>query len=169
MFFWAFIVYPILEIATFILVARATSWSTAVLITIATSAIGYFILHFQRSGGLFASRELSQRTLKNYLFSNLGALALLWPGFISDFFGVVLLVPPLRRGLAAILKLFKFDLNKNASGVFSVFNAYRFGDDGAFTPRYEQDDDADAGDEPIDVEPYDGNDDEPIDVEFTVK
>ena len=39
MFLSAFILYPVLEIIAFILVARATSWETAIALTLATSLL----------------------------------------------------------------------------------------------------------------------------------
>ncbi len=123
MFFWAFVVYPILEVAAFVGVARATSASFAILLALSTSLLGFVILRLQRHGVLFASKELSQRAVSNYLFANLGALALIWPGFVSDLVGVVLLIPPLRKGLAYLLGLAKIDLTRSATGAFTIFRA----------------------------------------------
>ena len=123
MFFWAFVVYPILEVAAFVGVANATSWSFAILLSLSTSFLGVVLMRMQRNGILFASRELSQRAVSNYLFANLGALALIWPGFVSDLLGVVLLVPPLRKGLAFLLGLAKIDLTRSATGAFTIFRS----------------------------------------------
>ncbi len=179
MFLSAFILYPVLEIIAFILVARATSWETAIALTLATSLAGLILLRLQRSGPLFNSRELSSRSLKNYLLGNLGAVALVMPGFLSDIFGVILIIPPFRRGLSALLRLMRIDLNGNANGVFSVFRAYRFGDH-EFSGPYDRYDAENADDEPIDVESYETENvgprpslthrdkgDDVIDVEFT--
>ena len=123
MFFLAFVVYPILEVAAFVGVAQATSLSFAILLALSTSFLGFVILRLQRNGVLFASRELSQRAVSNYLFANLGALALIWPGFVSDLVGIVLLVPPLRKGLAFLLGLAQIDLTRSASGAFTIFRS----------------------------------------------
>ncbi len=178
MFLSAFILYPILEIFIFILVAQSTSWETAIGITLATSFIGIVLLRLQRHGPLFNSQELSSRSLKNYLLGNLGAVALVMPGFLSDLFGIILIVPPLRRALSALLKLLRIDLNGNANGVFSVFRAYRFGDHEFSTP-YDRYDASECEDEPIDVDSYPSqprqtladasSSDDVIDVEFTAK
>ena len=101
----AFLLYPFVEIFVFILVARATSWETAFLLTIATTALGIIVLeastprpHFRFVGPL---REFA----KNYLFGNLGAFALILPGFVTDLLGLLIAIPLTRNLLLGFFKL----------------------------------------------------------------
>ena len=175
MFLLAFLLYPFIEIFVFVLVARATSLSLAFILTLATSLLGLVVARLQRHGPIFGSSGLSEKTLKNYLFGNLGAFALILPGFVTDVLGLLILVPATRNVLLALIKLCKIDLYGKANGNFSVFRTWSF-DNNNYQNPYRQDVDASESGEYIDVESqscqYDGrstSDDEPIDVDFIPK
>lgn len=175
MFLLAFLLYPFVEVIVFILVAKATSLSIAFYLTLATSFLGVAIARMQRRGPIFGSSGMSEKTLKNYLFGNLGAFALILPGFVTDVMGVLVLIPVTRNFLLALIKLCKIDLYGQANGTFSVFRTWSF-DNNNYQNPYRQDVDSSESGEYLDVEsqsaPYDGgsaSDDEPIDVDFIPK
>ncbi len=150
MIFTGILLYPIVEIVAFYLVAKATSWSTVLLATAGTSFLGVALFRRRRFG--FGASDFTARSLENYLFGNLGAFALIMPGFVSDLFGIILLIPPLRRALLAFVRFCGFDSSKNSVGNFSFLRAFSFSERNkdAFEPsRYDSDE------EPIDVESYD--------------
>lgn len=187
MFFLALLLYPVLEFAVFFLVAERIGWTSTLLLALATSFLGMYLLRVQGTRGPFAQRGFSSQAVENYLYGNLGALLLILPGFVSDVFGALLLFVPTRRALLGAIRRCGVDLYRQANGPFSVFRAYRFGD-GFASPFAHSTDFAPnasnaANDEPIDVEtvdrdaakPFDAPrretpaDDEPIDVEFVVR
>ena len=174
MFLLAFLLYPVVELAVYVFVVRATSLSFALLLTLATSLLGVAVVKLQRRGPIFGSSGISENALKNYLFGNLGAFALILPGFVTDVLGILILVPFTRKALIALVKLCRIDLNRNANGNFSVFKTWSFSasnfhDDGR-RREYNATDDR-----RLDDDSYDGNFDDPgesselIDVEFTPK
>ncbi|MGI6400919.1 MAG: FxsA family protein [Thermoguttaceae bacterium] len=173
MFLLAFLLYPFVEIFVFILVARATSWETAFLLTIATTALGIIVLRLQRRGPIFGSSGLSENSLKNYLFGNLGAFALILPGFVTDLLGLLIAIPLTRNLLLGFFKLCRIDLYKTAGGSFSVFKTWSF-DSNSHKTSYRRN--GTPSDPIIDVdvqntyEPLSSNlDEEPIDVDFTTR
>jgi len=150
MIFTGLLLYPLIEIVVFLLVAKATSWSAVVWLTLATSCLGVALFRRRRFG--IGSSDFTARSLENYLFGNLGAFALIMPGFVSDVFGIILIVPPLRRALLSFVRFCGYDSSKSADGNFSFLRAFSFRDDmqsAYYSNRYENDED------PIDVESYD--------------
>jgi UPF0716 protein FxsA len=105
--FTVMIVVPILEIAVFILVGRYIGlWPTLACIVL-TALIGTVIIRFQGSGLIAAARKSIAageapvgEVLQGLALLVAGAL-LITPGFITDTLGFLLLIPPLRRRLAA--------------------------------------------------------------------
>ena len=150
MIFTGILIYPVVEIIAFFLVAKATSWATVFSLTLGTSFLGVALFRRRRFG--VGASDFTARSLENYLFGNLGAFALIMPGFVSDLFGIILLSPPLRRALLAFVRFCGFDSRKNSVGNFSFLRAFSFSDrdNNAFDPnRYDSDE------EPIDVESCD--------------
>ncbi len=166
MFLTVFLLFPFIEIAAFLLVVHATSWSTALLISLCTTALGFGIAKLQRKGPLFSASQSPTNVLKNYLFGNLGAFALIMPGFVSDVLGLLLLIPFTRSILLKLIKWSKVDLYSGANGAFSVFRTWSFKTDNAQYETNSQrylDYDSNANDfvqYPVPTQ------DEPIDVEF---
>lgn len=165
MFLLAFILYPFVEIIVFLLVVRATSLSFALLLTLATSLLGFAIARLQHRGSLYGSTGFSADSLKNYLFANLGAFGLILPGFVTDVLGLLIAIPFTRRLLLAAIKFSRLDLSGKARGNFSVFKTWSF-EDGDY-----QDQNPDRRDVLDDEHARVGrqNDDEPIDVDFVTK
>lgn len=187
MYLSALLAYPLLEILVSIYVAKLIGWSNVVMATIATTFLGLALIRMQRRWQIFGRNDFSAKSLENYLFGNLGAFALILPGFLSDFFGLLIVVPWTRRLLLGFLRFIRFDVNKAASGPFSVFKTYSFsrGFQQSYDPRSPNGYGANY-DEIVDVESYGSNDaddsgnsnvslrddegdDDAIDVEFTVR
>ncbi|MCU0894110.1 MAG: FxsA family protein [Rhodospirillales bacterium] len=107
--FTVMIVVPILEITVFILVGRYIGlWPTLACILF-TALIGTVIIRFQGIGLIAAARKSIAageapvgEVLQGLALLVAGAL-LITPGFITDTLGFLLLVPALRRRLAASL------------------------------------------------------------------
>ena len=183
MFFLALLLYPVLEIAVFLLVADKIGWASTLFLALATSFLGVYLLRTQGTRASFAQRGFSTQVVENYLYGNLGALLLILPGFVSDVFGALLIFEPTRKFLLAAIRRCGVDLYRQANGPFSVFRAYRFGDGFAspFASSNDFSSNAAANDAPIDVETVAStpessapssrspSDDEPIDVEFVVR
>lgn len=97
---------PWLELATLIQLGIETSVMTALLYVLATLVLGLLIL--QRQGlGMFehlreaqAGRVLGPRLLLDDMAVGFAGLLLMFPGMISDFAAVVVLIGPLRRKIA---------------------------------------------------------------------
>ncbi len=107
--FAVMIVVPILEIAVFILVGRYIGlWPTLAGIVL-TALIGTMIIRHQGIGLIAAARRSIAageapvgEALQGLALLIAGAL-LITPGFITDTIGFLVLIPPLRRRLAAAL------------------------------------------------------------------
>jgi UPF0716 protein FxsA len=105
--FMVMIVVPILEITVFILVGRYIGlWPTLACILL-TALIGTVIIRFQGIGLIAAARKSIAageapvgEVLQGLALLTAGAL-LITPGFITDTLGFLLLIPALRRRLAA--------------------------------------------------------------------
>lgn len=136
MYIGAFILYPIAEIALVALVAMATSWKTAILLTILTTCLGLLIFQLQSHGLLFTRRNYCAASVENCLFANFGALLLCLPGFITDLLGLLIIIPPTRRILLKLLRLLHLKLYDDAIGTFSVFRTFRFHDDSLQGAQY---------------------------------
>ena len=166
MFLTLFLLFQFIEIDAFLIVVHATSLSTAILICLCTSALGFGIAKLQRKGPLFCSSQSPANILKNYLFGNLGAFALIMPGFVSDVLGLLLLLPFTRSILIKLIKWSKVDLYSGANGAFSVFKTWSFkADDSRYEPTSQRYLDYDANAQDFVQYPALDND-EPIDVEF---
>jgi UPF0716 protein FxsA len=104
---WAFIavlLLPVAEVATFVLIALLIGWFWAVCLLLATTALG--ILALRRSGrhdidrfrAAFAQDGIRAIHLESPGFGPmLGGILLVFPGFITDVLGAMLLVPAFRR------------------------------------------------------------------------
>jgi UPF0716 protein FxsA len=96
------IVFAIAEIVVFVLLAKAIGLGWAILIALATSLLGAFLLRREGARGWRRFRAAVTegrppgREATDGLTGLLGALLLLAPGFIGDAIGLLLLAPPLR-------------------------------------------------------------------------
>lgn len=108
MFFLLFLLllsWPVIEIAIFVQIGQSIGWVAAILLTIVTAIAGAFLMRIQ---GFRAMARFLEGAQKGELpvaavLDGMGiftaGLFLLLPGFISDFFGILLFIPPLRRWL----------------------------------------------------------------------
>ena len=106
----ALLALPLLELAVFIAVAGSIGFLWALLLVVASSMAGAMVLrhaggnHIARMrvamgpGGFTALQADSAGTL-----TLLAGILLFIPGFITDVLGLLLLLAPLRRALAALL------------------------------------------------------------------
>jgi len=103
----AVLAWPVAEIVAFIAVAAAVGVFEAILLIMLTSLAGLLVLRHFRSGaqrlregrGIFTTAVFGEG-----MGPVLGALLLLIPGFVSSAAGVLVLLPPSRRLLIALLR-----------------------------------------------------------------
>jgi UPF0716 protein FxsA len=108
-----FIVVPIVEIYVIIQVGQAIGALWTILLLVADSIIGARLLRWQ--GGrawlnfqnAMAEGRIPHREIMDGVLIVLGGAFLLTPGFVTDIFGLVLLIPPsravVRRFVVAML------------------------------------------------------------------
>ena len=101
-----FIVMPIVEIALLLRVGEFVGWAPTLLIVITTAIIGSAMLRQQGLATINTARqrlnagEVPAQQLLEGMFIMIGGVLLLTPGFVTDTFGFLCLVPPVRQWLA---------------------------------------------------------------------
>ncbi len=107
-----FIVVPIAELYVIIQVGEAIGlWPTLALL-LADALLGSFLLKHQGRGAwrrfneALAQRRFPGKEVVDGLLIVVGGTLLLAPGFITDIFGLVLLIPPTRAIVRGLLKRF---------------------------------------------------------------
>jgi UPF0716 protein FxsA len=110
---WAFvglILLPAAEIVAFILVALAVGWLWALGLFLLTTVIGAFVLKrsarrdLERLRGMISRDGLGAVALDSPGVGSLaGGILLVFPGFITDIAGALLLVPAIRRRLRGMI------------------------------------------------------------------
>lgn len=107
-----FIVVPIAELYVIIQVGQAIGvWPTLALL-LADAILGSLLLKHQglaawrRFNKALAERRFPGTEVVDGLLIVVGATLLLTPGFITDIFGLIFLIPPTRAIVRAILKRF---------------------------------------------------------------
>ena len=111
---WGFVglfLLPLAEIAVFVAVAVAIGWLPAVCLFLATTILGLVILRRSGRSDLDRFRDAFRRDGFRAIHLEspglgpmLGGILLVFPGFVTDLLGALLLVPLVRRklrGLAA--------------------------------------------------------------------
>jgi UPF0716 protein FxsA len=108
--FIAVLVLPAAELAAFLLVAALIGWIPAAALFVATSVIGVMLLRKSGRQNLAQLRTaFAQDGIRSLHLETpgagamLGGILLVFPGFITDALGAMLLLPPLRRWLANML------------------------------------------------------------------
>jgi len=100
------LLFPWLELFTLIQLGIETSALTAILYVLATLILGVFVLRRQGEGMFNRLREaqaggvIGPGLLLDDMFMGLAGLLLIFPGMISDFAALVVMIGPLRRYLA---------------------------------------------------------------------
>ena len=103
MFLLVLIGVPLVEVFVFIEVGRAVGWLVAVALLIGSSVIGVHLMRVQgRSAIERVSRAVSEHRAPagaaiDGALGFLGAALLALPGFVTDVFGALLLLPSTRR------------------------------------------------------------------------
>jgi UPF0716 protein FxsA len=107
-----FIVVPIAELYVIIQVGQAIGlWPTLALL-LADALLGSFLLKHQGRGAwrrfneALAQRRFPGKEVIDGLLIVVGGTLLLAPGFITDVFGLILLIPPTRAIVRGLLKRF---------------------------------------------------------------
>lgn len=105
-----FFAVPIAELAVLISVGQQIGIADTILLMIGVSVVGAFLARRQ---GLGVLREVQRRTargevpgkeLTDGLLVLVAAVLLLTPGFVTDGVALLLLVPPVRAGIRAIVR-----------------------------------------------------------------
>ncbi|KPA98461.1 FxsA family protein [Pseudomonas asplenii] len=102
-FLLLFLLFPVLELYVFFQVSTAIGFFPALALIILGSAIGVLVLRVAGLTTALRAREslnrgeLPAQTMLEGLMLALGGGLLLLPGFISDVFGLLLLLPMTRR------------------------------------------------------------------------
>jgi UPF0716 protein FxsA len=97
------VIFPIIEIATLIAIGRVIGAGWTLLLVLATSVLGGWLLRHEgtRAWRVFRAEVESGRPPGNAATEGLlvfiGALFMLIPGFVSDVIGGLLIFPPTRR------------------------------------------------------------------------
>ena len=101
-----FMLLPWLELFTLIQLGIETSALTALLYVVATFVLGVAVIRRQ-GAGMFERLRQSQQgrvigpdLLLDDVWGGFAGLLLIFPGMISDFFAVVVMIGPLRRRVA---------------------------------------------------------------------
>jgi UPF0716 protein FxsA len=109
-FLFLFLLFPVIELALLIKVGGAIGVLPTLLLVIATAILGSVLLRVAgvatawRAREKLARGELPEQEMLEGLLIAVGGGLLLLPGFISDIFGVVCLIPFSRRLLVAKLR-----------------------------------------------------------------
>ena len=105
LFLLLFVGAPLAELYVLIEVGSEIGALPTILLSIFTAVLGAALVRYQGFGILFRVRESLDRgeapaieMMEGALLMVTGVLLLL-PGFITDFFGFLVLIPPLRRAL----------------------------------------------------------------------
>ena len=124
-----FVVAPLVELFLFVQVASWIGLLQAVLLLLLVSALGVLVVRHQ---GLGAYRRVRQQVregrlpaadLVNGLLIVVAGVLLILPGFISDVVAILLLLPPTRAFVRALLQ--KHYAVRVASGVATVTRPIR--------------------------------------------
>ena len=110
---WGFIglfLLPVAEMAAFVAVALAIGWLPAACLFLATSILGLLILRRSGRSDLDRFRDaFRQDGIRAIHLESpglgpmLGGILLVFPGFITDVLGALLLVPAVRRQLRGLI------------------------------------------------------------------
>jgi UPF0716 protein FxsA len=107
-----FIVVPIAELYVIIQVGEAIGVWPTLLLLLLDALLGSLLLRHQGRGAwrrfneALAQRRFPGKEVADGLLIVIGGTLLLTPGFITDIFGLLLLIPPTRAIARAVLKRF---------------------------------------------------------------
>ena len=117
--FFFFIILPFVEIYTLIVVGNYIGAFNAILLIVLTGIIGLYLLRNQGIRSLINLRSnpkgfdpTADNILKT-LFTPIGGFLMLIPGFITDFLGLLILLPLTRIFLIGLIFSYIGSLNNN--------------------------------------------------------
>jgi UPF0716 protein FxsA len=157
-----FIVVPIAELYVIVQVGQTIGiWPTLALL-LADALLGSFLLKHQGRGAwlrfneALAQRRFPGKEVVDGLLIVVGGTLLLAPGFITDIFGLILLIPPTRAIVRGLLKRFTIGrfLVVGMPGGGSFGSARTPGDQG---PSRDYDFEATAEEVPVDPNGHEAN------------
>ncbi len=105
----AILALPLVEIALFVVIGGAIGVLPTLLGVVLTSLAGVLVLRWQGVATLHELRarlsrgELPARQMADAMLVGLGGFLLLLPGYFTDLVGLLLVLPPTRQGLYALL------------------------------------------------------------------
>jgi len=106
----AFMLLPLIEIAFFVIIGNAIGLWPTLLGVVITALAGSLVLRHQGVTVINDMRaqmnrgEVPARALADTALIGAGGLLLLVPGYFSDLIGILLLLPPIRAAIYALLK-----------------------------------------------------------------
>jgi len=104
-----FIVVPLAELYVIIQVGQAIGVVPTLAILLADALLGSFLLRHQgraawrRFNQALAENRMPHREVLDGVLIIFGGALLLTPGFITDIFGLIFLIPPTRAGVRALM------------------------------------------------------------------
>jgi UPF0716 protein FxsA len=107
---FVFVVIPLVELAVFVQVAQWIGVVPTTLLLLLVSMVGIVVVRYQGIGVYRRVREqlragvVPAADLVNGLLVLVAGLLLIVPGFVTDAVGLLLLLPPVRAGVRAILR-----------------------------------------------------------------
>jgi UPF0716 protein FxsA len=107
-----FIVVPIVELYVIIQVGQAIGIVPTLAILLADAVLGSVLLRHQGRGAwrrfneALAARRFPAREVADGVMIAVGGTLLLTPGFVTDVFGLILLIPPTRAIIRRLLRGF---------------------------------------------------------------
>ena len=150
-----FIVVPILELYVIIQVGQAIGVVPTLILLLADALLGSWLLKHEGRGAwrrfneALAARRFPGKEVADGLLIVIGGTLLLTPGFLTDVFGLFLLLPPTRAIARRVLKrltIGRFMVVGAGSG--GPFGAPPRGSDGSRPPSRDYDFDATAEEVP---------------------
>jgi UPF0716 protein FxsA len=108
--FLIFLAVPLIEIAFFVLIGQAIGLWPTLLGVLVTAVAGSLVLRIQGMALFNEIREtmgrgvLPARALADAMLVAIAGVLLLTPGYFTDLLGALLLIPPVRSGIYALLR-----------------------------------------------------------------
>jgi UPF0716 protein FxsA len=105
-----FIAVPLLELYVIIQVGQAIGGAPTLALLLAGAVLGSFLIRHQGLGAwrrfneAFAQRRFPGREIADGVLIVIGGALLVTPGFITDVFGLLLLIPPTRAIARSLLR-----------------------------------------------------------------
>lgn len=145
--FIAFIVVPVVEIYMITQVASQLGWFTTIALVIGVSLVGAWLVKREGMGVIRRVREsaangkLPTNELADGAMIFFASALMLTPGFLTDFVGLALLIPPIRAILRPpVISFFRSRLEvRTASFGSSAFGRPRPGGFGRTSPGFGRD------------------------------